>query len=42
VIYGEARKVPRVVWTFQQANAATVAASAASRRARSEERKLPT
>ncbi len=42
VIYGQARKAPRVVWTFQQASAAAVAASANSRRARSEEPKLST
>jgi uncharacterized heparinase superfamily protein len=42
VIYGQARKAPRVVWTFQQASTAAVAASANSRRARSEEPKLPT
>ena len=39
VIYGQARKAPRVVWTFQQASAAAVAASANSRRARSSERR---
>ena len=42
VIYGQARKRPRVVWTFQQATAsgATATATTTSRRARSEEPKL--
>ena len=43
VIYGQARRAPRVVWTFQQANAAAVAATPnTARRARSEEPKLST
>ena len=42
VIYGQARKAPRVVWTIQQANAAGIASTAGSRRARSEEPKLQT
>jgi uncharacterized heparinase superfamily protein len=41
VIYGQARKRPRVVWTFQQATASgATAATTTSRRARSEEPKL--
>ncbi len=44
VIHGHARRAPRVVWTLQQSNPAAVAAAATaatSRRARSEEPKLP-
>jgi len=38
VIHGHARHVPRVVWSFQQADAA--AAEAAGRRVRGEQTKL--
>jgi uncharacterized heparinase superfamily protein len=41
VIYGHARRTPRVVWTLQQANPAVLAAAVSARRARSEEPKLP-
>jgi uncharacterized heparinase superfamily protein len=42
VIYGHARKVPRVLWTIQQANPAMAAATATpARRVRGEEPELP-
>jgi uncharacterized heparinase superfamily protein len=42
VIYGHARKVPRILWTIQQANPAFATATAApTRRARGEEPELP-
>jgi uncharacterized heparinase superfamily protein len=40
VIHGNARRAPRVVWTFRQTNQANVPAPTASRRVRSEEPKL--
>jgi len=40
VIHGNARRAPRVVWTFRQTNQASVPALTASRRVRSEEPKL--
>ena len=40
VIHGNARRAPRVVWTFRQTNQASVPAPTASRLLRSEEPKL--
>ncbi len=41
VVYGNARNVPRVLWTFQQANSAAAPSVSAGRRVREEEPKLP-
>jgi uncharacterized heparinase superfamily protein len=41
VIYGNARKVPRVLWTLQQSNQTTAAAATPARRSRTEEPELP-
>ena len=41
VIYGHARKVPRVLWTIQQSTQPATVAGAATRRARGEEPELP-
>jgi len=41
VIYGHARRTPRVIWTLQQATPAALAATNSTRRVRGEEPKLP-
>jgi uncharacterized heparinase superfamily protein len=41
VISGHARSAPRVVWSFQQANAGALASAGATRRARDDEPRLP-
>jgi uncharacterized heparinase superfamily protein len=41
VISGHARSAPRVVWSFQQANAGALAGAGAARRARDDEPRLP-
>jgi uncharacterized heparinase superfamily protein len=41
VIRGNAKKTPRVVWTFQQTSAATLATTGTGRRLREEEPRLP-
>jgi uncharacterized heparinase superfamily protein len=41
VIYGHARKVPRILWTIQQASPAAAIAATPTRRARGEEPELP-
>ena len=41
VIHGNARKTPRVLWTFQQTSSAALATAGAGRRSREEEPRLP-
>jgi uncharacterized heparinase superfamily protein len=41
IIRGNAKKTPRVVWTFQQTSAATLATTGTGRRLREEEPRLP-
>jgi uncharacterized heparinase superfamily protein len=41
VIYGHARKVPRVLWTIQQSNQTMAVAATSTRRGRGEEPELP-
>jgi uncharacterized heparinase superfamily protein len=41
VIHGNARKTPRVLWTFQQTSSAALATAGTGRRSREEEPRLP-
>jgi uncharacterized heparinase superfamily protein len=41
VIHGQARKTPRVLWTFQQTSSASLATAGTARRIREEEPRLP-